>query len=122
MKPDFTKYLKKIDEQKFLNKTLSEILKGKVSTRCSKHKSNYNEIQIEKIIKENEQLEIIKLLNKTVKDAYEIYIGKSEIINDFNINNDLKKIETKNGKEYTKMYKDIALELLYLIKKKGRKE
>ena len=122
LKPDFTKYLKKIDEQNFLNKTLSEILKGKVSTRCSKHKSNYNEIQIEKIIKENEQLEIIKLLNKTVKDAYEIYIGKSEIINDFNINNDLKKIETKNGKEYTKMYKDIALELLYLIKKKGRKE
>ena len=122
IKPNFTKYLKKIDEQKFLSKKICEILKEKVSTKCSKHESNYNKIQIEKIMKENELSEIIKFLNKTVIDAYEIYIGKNNLIEDFNINDDLKKIEKKNGKEYAEIYKNIALELISKIKKKGRKE
>ena len=122
IKPNFTKYLKKIDEQKFLSKKISEILKGKVSNKCSKHESNYNKIQIEKLMKENELSEIIKFLNKTVKDAYEIYIGKNSLIDDFNIKDDLKKIEKKNGKEYAELYKNIAMELILKIKKKGRKE
>ena len=122
LKPNFTKYLKKIDEQKFLSKKLSEILKGEISTKCLKYQSNYNQIQIEKLIKENEQPEIIKFLNKSVKDAYEIYIGKSESIHDFNIKNDLIKIEGKNGREYAAIYKDIAFDLILKIKKKGRKE
>ena len=122
IKPNFTKYKKKIDEQKFLSKKIYEILKGKVSTKCSKHESNYNKIQIEKIMKENEQSEIIKFLNITVKDAYEIYISKSSLIDDFNIEDDLKIIEKKNGKEYAEKYKNIAMELILKIKKKGRKE
>ena len=122
IKPNFTKYLKKINEQKFLSKKICEILKEKVSIKCSKHDSNYNKIQIEKIMKENELSEIIKFLNKTVIDAYEIYIGKNNLIEDFNINDDLKKIEKKNGKEYAEIYKNIALELISKIKKKGRKE
>ena len=118
IKTNFTKYLKKKDEQKFLSKKICEILKEKVSTKCSKHESNYNKIQIEKIMKENEQSEIIKFLNKTVKDAYEIYIGKNSLIDDFNIKEDLKKIEKKNGKEYSEKYKNIAMELILKIKKK----
>jgi hypothetical protein len=97
-------------------------LKGRVSTKCSKHESNYNKIQIEKLMKENELSEIIKFLNKTVKDAYEIYIDKNSLIDDFNIKEDLKKIEKKNGKEYAEKYKNIAMELILKIKKKGRKE
>ena len=72
-------------------------------------------------MKENEQLEIIKFLNKTVIDAYEIYIGKNNLIDDFNIKDDLKKIEKKNGKEYAEIYKNIAMELISKIKKKGIK-
>ena len=97
-------------------------MKGRVSTKCSKHDSNYNKIQIEKLMKENELSEIIKFLNKTVKDAYEIYIDKNSLIDDFNIKEDLKKIEKKNGKEYAEKYKNIAMELILKIKKKGRKE
>ena len=73
-------------------------------------------------MKENELSEIIKFLNKTVKDVYEIYIGKNSLIDDFNIKDDLKKIEKKNGKEYAEKYKNIAMELILKIKKKGRKE
>ena len=54
IKTNFTKYLKKKDEQKFLSKKICEILKEKVSTKCSKLESNYNKIQREKIMKENE--------------------------------------------------------------------
>ena len=107
IKPNFTRYLKKIDEQKFLSKKICEILKEKVSTKCSKHESNYNKIQIEKIMKENEQSEIIKFLNKTVIDAYEIYIDKNSLIEDFNINDDLKKIEKKMGRNMLKYIKTL---------------
>ena len=69
-------------------------------------------------MKENELSEIIKFLNKTVKDVYEIYIGKNSLIDDFNIKDDLKKIEKKKGKEYAEKYKNIAMELILKIKKK----
>lgn len=122
LKPNFTKYLPKKDEQDFLPKKLSKILEGKVSERCKRHKEDENEKQIKKLIEENEAIEIINFLNKTVKEAYEIYIGKNgKGIPDFNLANDLKKIRRKNGIEYEKKYKSIALELISRIKIKGRK-
>ena len=51
------------------------------------------------MIKNNEAKEIIDIFNTTVKDMYEIYIGKNDTIPGYNLENDLKKIEQRNGKE-----------------------
>ena len=74
------------------------------------------------MIKNNEAKEIIDILNTTVKDMYEKYIGKNDTIPGYNLENDLKKIEQRNGKEYAEKYKITALNLIKILNKKGRKE
>ena len=53
---------------------------------------------------------------------YEIYIGEIKKIPEFHLENDLVKIEKRNGDEYTKEYKKIALNPLDIFNKRGRKE
>ena len=53
---------------------------------------------------------------------YEKYIGKNDTIPGYNLENDLKKIEQRNGKEYAEKYKNTALNLIEILNKKGRKE
>ena len=74
------------------------------------------------MIKNNEAKEIIDILNTTVNDMYEKYIGKNDTIPGYNLENDLKKIEQRNGKEYAEKYKITALNLIKILNKKGRKE
>jgi hypothetical protein len=41
---------------------------------------------------------------------YKKYIDEKNIIPGYNLQNDLKEIEKRNGKEYAKLYKSIAFE------------
>ena len=74
------------------------------------------------LIKNNEAKDIISILNKSVKDMYEIYISQNKTFEEFHIDNDLIKIEKRNGKCYAKEYKKIALNLINILNKKGRKD
>ena len=53
---------------------------------------------------------------------YNKYIDEKNIIPGYNLQYDLKEIEKRNGKEYAKLYKRIALDLIEILNKKGRKD
>jgi len=118
---NYENYLNNENKKAFLLIKLSDILSGKVSNRYSKEldKENYNKINIEKLIEEGEPKHLVDFINKTVEDAYEIYIREEEDkIPEFNFENDLNKIrDEKNGKgeSYKAKYKNIAKEFLKII-------
>ena len=118
---NYENYLNNENKKAFLLIKLSDILSGKVSNRYSKEldKENYNKINIEKLIEEGEPKHLVDFINKTVGDAYEIYIREEEDkIPEFNFENDLNKIQDeKNGKgeSYKEKYKNIAKEFLKII-------
>ena len=122
IQPNFTKVWTKKDNQEYLSKTIKDIFATRLSNKCKRYHKNYNKEQIENIIKKNEAKEVINIFNTTVKDMYEIYIGEIKKIPEFHLENDLVKIEKRNGDEYTKEYKKIALNLLDIFNKRGRKE
>ena len=121
IKPNFTRVWTKKDNQEYLSKTIKEVFSERLSNKCKRYPKNHNYNQINSIIEKNEAKEIIDILNKTVKDMYKIYIRENEKIQDFNLDNDLVNIEKRNGKEYTKEYKRIAMNLIEILNKRGRK-
>ena len=121
IKPNFTRVWTKKDNQEYLSKTIKEIFSERLSNKCKKYPKNYNYKQINAIIEKNEAKEIIDILNKTMKDMYNIYIRENEKIQDFNLDNDLVNIEKRNGKEYTNEFKRIAMNLIEILNKRGRK-
>ena len=122
IKPNFTKVCTKKGNKEYLSKKIRDIFEEKLSTKCKRYSKNHNQRQIQNLIKNNEAKEIIDILNTTVKDMYEKYIGKNDTIPGYNLENDLKKIEQRNGKEYAEKYKITALNLIEILNKKGRKE
>ena len=52
---------------------------------------------------------------------YIIYIRERKKMLDFNLENDLEIIEKRNGKEYTEEYRRIAMNLIEILNKRGRK-
>ena len=121
MERNYEKYLNNENKKTFLLLKLSDILSGKVSNRYSKEldKENYNKINIEKLIEEGEPKHLVDFINKTVGDAYEIYIRDEEDkIPEFNFENDLNKIQdekNEKGESYKAKYKNIAKEFLKII-------
>ena len=105
------------------HKKLGDLFSADISKRnsnfLSTHSKDYNKIVIESLIKENKEKNVIKVLNLTLREIYEKYINNE--IDGFNFENDLIKIEKKEGKEYKDNYKEIALELIDIIDKKGKK-
>ena len=114
----FSKY--KIRE--LFHKKLGDLFSADISKRnsnfLSTHSKDYNKIIIKSLIKENKEKNIIKVLNLTLREIYEKYINNE--INDFNFENDLIKIEKKEGKEYKDKYEEIALKLIDIIDKKSK--
>jgi hypothetical protein len=121
---NYENYLNNENKKAFLLIKLSDILSGKVSNRYSKEldKENYNKINIEKLIEEGEPKHLVDFINKTVEDAYEIYIREEEDkIPEFNFENDLNKIQdekNEKGESYKAKYKNIAKEFLKIINNK----
>ena len=118
---NYENYLNNENKKAFLLIKLSDILSGKVSNRYSKEldKENYNKINIEKLIEEGEPKHLVDFINKTVGDAYEIYIREEEDkIPEFNFENDLNTIQdeiNEKGESYKEKYKNIAKEFLKII-------
>ena len=107
----------------FFNKTLGEVFSADVSKRnsnfLSTHSKDYNKKRIESLIKENKEKNVIEKLNLTMKEIYEKYLNNE--LGEFNLENDLSKIEKKEGEDYKKAYEEKALNLIDIINKKGEK-
>ena len=117
------KIYKTIDEIKiFFTKTLGEIFSAEISDRCTtfKDNKNFNKKLIDDLRKNSDAVEINDILNQTVQEMYEKYI--SNTIPEFNLDNDIKKIETKEDDEdFITLYRKKALNLIKNLKeKKGR--
>ena len=124
MERNYEKYLNNENKKTFLLLKLSDILSGKVSNRYSNEgdKEHYNKKNIEKLMEEGEPKHLVDFINKTVEDAYEIYIREeADKIPEFNIENDLSKIQdekNEKGESYKAKYKIIAKEFLKIINNK----
>ena len=107
----------KILLQKKIREFFSEELTGKFKGKKDKNKKIINEI-----IKEGKDIELINFLNKTLKEAYQDYISKENIIPEYNFYNDLNKIREKyvNDEEYAKLYENVGINFIDYIEMKGR--
>lgn len=106
----------KILLQKKIREFFSEELTGKFKGKKDKNKKIINEI-----IKEGRDIELINFLNKTMKEAYQDYISKENIIPEYNFYNDLNKIREKyvNDEEYAKLYENVGINFINYVEKKG---
>ena len=113
--PNFCNSSKKEDNEKYLSMTLRELFSSDLGRKFKKINKDYNKIKIEILIKKNKQKEIIELLNKTIKETYEIYINNE--IREFSLDNDLKKIEKEKGIEDANIFQDKAKILIENLNK-----
>jgi len=120
IKTDFTKSLERNKILEYFSKTLRQFYSSNLSDKFTKMNKNYNKNNIDKLCQEDKAKDIIELLNKTLKDVYEIYINNE--ISKFSLMNDLKKIEEKHGTAYMNRYKEKALKLIIIYKKKGKND
>ena len=104
----------------YFSMTLRELLSSDLSDKHTKIDKKYNKKNIDILIQKNKVKEIIQLLNKTLKEVYEIYINNE--IPEFSLVHDLNIIEKKFGKYYMNRYKEIALKLIVTYKKKGKND
>ena len=122
IKPNFTIAWTKKENQAYLSKQIKNIFSEKLSTKCRRFPNNYNQKQIAKIFKNGKAHEVIDILNSSVQDMYNKYIDEKNIIPGYNLQYDLNEIEKRNGKEYAKLYESVALNLIEILNKKGRKD
>ena len=113
--PNFCNSSKKEDNEKYLSMTLRELFSSDLGRKFKKINKDYNKIKIEILIQKNKQKEIIELLNKTIKETYEIYINNE--IREFSLDNDLKKIEKEKGIEDANIFQDKAKILIENLNK-----
>ena len=120
IKTNFTSLLAENKNLEYFSMTLRELLSSDLSDKHTKIDKKYNKKKIDILIQKNKVKEIIKLLNKTLKEVYEIYINNE--IPEFSLVHDLNIIEKKFGKYYMNRYKEIALKLIVTYKKKGKND
>ena len=102
----------------FLYANIGDFFSAETSKRNSTYPTDYNKKHIDLVKKENQKINVIKILNSSIKEMYEKYIHNE--IPEFNLKNDLIELENKNGKEYREKYEKVALELIEFIDKKAK--
>ena len=72
--------IKKENNLKWLNMTIKDVLSKEISTKYKKNNGfvYYNEKQINKLYKDGKVKEVIDILEKTVRDLYNIFINKED--------------------------------------------
>jgi hypothetical protein len=107
------------ENKPFLSMTIYEIFYRDLSDKYNKSNKDFNRKQLTLLYKKNEAKEVIDIMNKTVKEMYEKYISNE--IPDFNLKNDLIKIEEKNGIDYKNLFEAKAEKFIYIINRNGKK-
>ena len=113
--PNFCNSSKK-EDKKYLSMTLRELFSSDLGRKFKKINKDSNKNKIDKLYQKNKSKEIIELLNKTIKEGYEIYINNK--IPEFSLDNDLKEIEKEKGIDDANIFKTRANKLMENPKKK----
>ena len=103
-----TKSISKSDNMKWFHSKIKTILSQKISTKIVSYDSNYNDRLIQNIYKNNSEKKVIKILEKTIKEMWIIYINddKDKEFPGFNtLKDDINKFkEIKEPEEYIQDY------------------
>jgi hypothetical protein len=97
IKPDSYKKFSKKANQDFINLKIHQLFSADLTKRIREFPKDYNRTQIKSLFEKNEAIEVIEIMNSSVKEMYEIY--SSNKITDYNLESDLKETAEKNGKE-----------------------
>lgn len=126
------KFLKKINPkqrneisvkncEKFLNKTVKDVFSVEISEKLTTYNKDFNKKEIEKIIKTNKELEVIKLLGKNIKELLGIYLFTNEVeesdeYKGFDkLEDNIKRLKLNNeSPEFIQKYKETAYSLYFL--------
>ena len=114
--------------------TLKELFSSKISEKYKLYSSNDNINQINKLYKEKKAIDVIKILDMTVREIYQIYIDNNkrkgfEELNNLKYDLLIRKKEmllvgedAKDINDYLILYKKIAIDLEQIFRdKKARK-
>ena len=99
-------------------KKISKLFKAKardlftmdISKRCSRSNPKDNKNRIEKLYSQNEAVEVMEILNKSLSELYGEYMDNK--IPKYSFENDLVLIEDKNDAKYKISYQDKARKLI----------
>jgi hypothetical protein len=97
IKPDSYKKFSKKANQDFINLKIHQLFSADLTKRIREFPKDYNRTQIKSLFEKNVAIEVIEIMNSSVKEMYEIY--SSNKITDYNLESDLKETAEKNGKE-----------------------
>ena len=70
-----TKSISKRDNIKWLNSTIRNVFSKNITSRLSKYNKDYNKKLIGLIYEQNIELDVISLLNKTIREMWLVYIN-----------------------------------------------
>lgn len=114
--PVLGKKIIKEENLKFLKMKLKDVFSEKVSPKCSLYKPYDNKNEISKLFEKNEAKKVIDILNKSVKEMIEYYLGKQELPEFGTIEEDIK--EFKEIDSYKKEYRRVAENFENIFNKK----
>ena len=99
IKFEFAQNIKKEENLKFLNSKLRQIFSSDLSEKIKTQYKNYNRNNIDELFRNNKELEVIEILDKTVKELMEDYVKGIYLEEGFSLDIDLEKIKEKLIKE-----------------------
>ena len=122
IKPKFVDAPKNQESLKFFDMTIHQIFSEDLSKKYVRFNPDYNRKQIEILYDKNEPKEVIDIMNKTLKEMYEIYISNQ--IDEFKLEKDLSEIESKAKKDilYEFKIRETAKQLIHNLVKKSEKQ
>ena len=104
--------------QQLLELPLRQLFSIDLSEKYKNLSKDYNRNQIDLLYKKNKMKEVIELLNLTVREMYEIFTSNK--IADYNLENELNKIQKEEGREYYEKYKNKAEKLILILEGKDK--
>jgi hypothetical protein len=123
--PQESKKIKKEDNLNWFSLKLKVLLSSNLSLKYSKFTPNYNEKRIKNLYEKKEAINVIEILEKSVRDMYEKYSNNIKIDGFGTLEDDLISIRKKmenNGEEnideYLNEYRKIAQNLENIFKAK----
>ena len=108
----FTKSIVKKDNINWLNSTIKDYFSNIISTRFFTYDNKYNQRIINKIYKKGKEKDAIEILDKTIKEFWQVYINddiENKYIGFATIKDDINKfVEKGESEKYIKMYIEVA--------------
>ena len=116
--PKFSKAYSKKSNQCFLRLNVKQFVSIEISKRC-RDSPDHNEKQIEKLYKQKESEECMKILDSKLSEMYELYTSNE--IDEFSLDHDLERLKEKKKEsiDYINQFKETANNLIGILSRKG---